>query len=306
MALKQQDKINANRYAFTNMNPDNIFFEIPDYRNIAAAGLYPVDMHNHSTHSDGHAKVRTLVKNAAKKGFGISITDHNQISGVKEALQMKEYDTIIVPGIEISASDGPHILVYFFSMDEMDEYYKRVIAGKKQKSPSLAITLSTPEILSSLEDANCIIAAAHPYGYPLFNKGVMKCIEKEYLEPEIINDFDAMEVVCGGMTRELNLKAVQAAGKYGISMIGGSDSHLLSESGSVVTCISGDSYEEVLEEIAKGRTRIVGIEKSVLKKTISGSVVLTKYLRYAPSSMAIHYRQNAPRVRHYLSKKRKI
>lgn len=296
--------ININRYAFTYMNSDKVFFENPDYQKIRAEGFYPVDMHNHSNHSDGHPGIRGLVKNAARKGFGISITDHNQISGVREAFQQNYGDAIIVPGIEISASDGPHILLYFFSVSELEEYYKAEIEAKKQKSPCLAITLSTEEILYSLEDSNCIIAAAHPYGYPLFNKGVMKCIEKEYLDPSIMREFDALEAVCGGMSRELNLKAIDTAEKYGISMIGGSDGHLLKESGCVVTCTSGGSHEEFLEEIAKNRTIVVGTERSIFEKTLMGGIVMTKYIRYTPSSLAIHYRQNVPRVGHFLRKKR--
>ena len=66
------------------------------------------DMHVHSTASDGRTTPKTLAKYLNKHGLSAAITDHNVISGVKEALDHSEN---IIPGIEVSALEGPHILV---------------------------------------------------------------------------------------------------------------------------------------------------------------------------------------------------
>ena len=79
--------------------------------------------------------------------------------------------------MEVSALDGPHILSYFYSPGELEEFSRRRIEPNRQGSPWLAIKLGTQEIIDRAEDYNCVTIAAHPYGYLLFNKGVQKCIE---------------------------------------------------------------------------------------------------------------------------------
>jgi hypothetical protein len=44
----------------------------------------------------------------------------------------------------------------------------------------------------------------------------------------------------------------------------------------------------------------VGKEKNVVEKGVMSMMVLTKYLRYTLPSLAVHYRQNAPRVRRFV------
>ena len=67
-----------------------------------------VDLHVHSTHSDGTYSVSELVAYAKEKGLkAIALTDHDTVSGVEEALAEGEKQGIIViPGIEISCGNG--------------------------------------------------------------------------------------------------------------------------------------------------------------------------------------------------------
>jgi hypothetical protein len=47
---------------------------------------------------------------------------------------------------------------------------------------------------------------------------------------------------------------------------------------------------------------IIGQEKTLFGKGIMGSLVLTRYLKYTIPSLAIHYEQNAPRIKNYMLK----
>ena len=173
-----------------------VIFRYPDYGELKRKGLTGVDMHFHTNHSDSHTRVKDALKLARFKGIGLSITDHNQVSGVLEARRL-DSQVLSIPGIEVSAWDGPHILLYFFSVGDLEECYKKDIENKKSSSPYLATKLKTEDIVEIAGNYNCLTVAAHPFGYLLFNKGIGKCIEYEYLQPEIIRDFSGLEVICG-------------------------------------------------------------------------------------------------------------
>lgn len=77
------------------------------------------DLHMHSTHSDGALTVEQLVRRAADAGLSIiSLTDHDNASGVEEAIAVgREVGVEVISGMELSASLGDqdiHILGYFF------------------------------------------------------------------------------------------------------------------------------------------------------------------------------------------------
>ena len=80
-----------------------------------------LDLHIHTTASDGTCTPEQVVRMAKKKGFSlISITDHDTMGGVKEALEAGErYNVEVIPGVEISAGVEleVHMLGYGMSPD---------------------------------------------------------------------------------------------------------------------------------------------------------------------------------------------
>lgn len=281
------------------MRDKDVRFDRPVPEELHSRGLFPVDMHFHTNHSDSPTRIKDLLAEAVRKGVGVAITDHNACSGVVEAYQSGS-SAIVVPGIEISAADGPHILVYFYTVSDLRDYYERHVKGKKRESPYLATTLATEDILDSLDGYSCLKVAAHPFGYVLFNKGLVKCIEKAYLPGELIQRFDGLEVICGSMNRALNIRAADLARDLAMVTTGGSDGHMLGDLGSVVTCTESDDVSGIIERIAHGDNLVMGQEKHILGKCVMGPVVLLKYVRYTAPSLRIHYEQNAPRVRRFL------
>jgi hypothetical protein len=256
-------------------------------------------MHFHTNHSDGRPSVHEVLAKARRIGFGLSVTDHNVISGSMQAFRERG-DLLIVPGMEVSAFDGPHILTYFYSPNDLEDFFRHHIEPNRQGSPWLATKLSTQDIIDRAESYNCVTIAAHPYGYLLFNKGLQKCINGGYLQPELMKRFDGFEVICGSMTHSLNLGAMKLAEEKNMSYTGGTDGHLLSDSGGVVTCAQEDTLEGFLDAVASRRNLVIGCEKSSRQKIATGMVVMTKHSRYFLSAMSINYQQNAPRMRHYI------
>ena len=76
-----------------------------------------IDLHTHTTHSDGSASPEELIALAsAKKARAVAITDHDTVSAIVEARAAADRCGIeFVAGIEISAEYSPgtmHILGY--------------------------------------------------------------------------------------------------------------------------------------------------------------------------------------------------
>ncbi len=278
---------------------EGIFREPVTAARIAQEGPTAVDMHFHTNHSDSHTTVAATLRRAKRLGVGVAITDHNTISGSEEAF-LAGSGVLVVPGIEVSAADGPHILLYFYDLDSMRDYYEKHVRPFKSASPYLAISLDSWEIVRRSSTYDCVRVAAHPYGYLLFNKGLQKCIDARYLEQEILEHFDGVEVMCGGMTRKLNDKAAALAERFQRGRTGGTDGHLLHDLGNVVTVGPSDDLEGFLGDIVERRTKVMGKEKTNVQKTIMGSVVMTKYIRYTLPSLRVHYEQNAPRARRFI------
>jgi predicted metal-dependent phosphoesterase TrpH len=89
--------------------------------NLRPAGS--IDLHLHSTASDGRCTPRELVERAARAGVSVmSVTDHDTIAAVPEVrAAAREYGVRAVSGIEITAVDNQrdiHVLGYFLDTDD--------------------------------------------------------------------------------------------------------------------------------------------------------------------------------------------
>ena len=82
-----------------------------------------IDLHTHSTYSDGVLTPTELVTEAKQAGLkAIALTDHDTAAGIKEALAQGVKQNIdVIPGIEVSSwyDNIPiHILGYCFKYDD--------------------------------------------------------------------------------------------------------------------------------------------------------------------------------------------
>jgi len=274
----------------------DIIFEKPLPETIRRLGLLPADLHFHTRHSDSATRVRDALKLAVRRGIGLSITDHNQIGGVIEAGR-QEIRIPLIPGIEVSANDGPHILLYFYSAGDLADFYRRHIEKNRRTGPFTAIRLDTPDILDRREGYACVAAEAHPCGYAFLNRGVERCIAGRCIGEEIYSRLDALEVICGGMARSHNLKAARLATAHNLGRTGGTDGHLLHELGGVVTCAGADTVEEFLDAVRAKETVIIGRERPLVEKAVMGTAVLPHHIPYTIPILQARWEQSLPGIR---------
>lgn len=80
-----------------------------------------VDLHTHSTISDGSDRPEVLVRKAAAAGVRtLALTDHDGTGGLDEAIAASQrLDGFeLIPGIELSAEEGIHVLGYFIQYQD--------------------------------------------------------------------------------------------------------------------------------------------------------------------------------------------
>lgn len=267
------------------MDDERVTFGVTGWEAAARSNLFCADMHFHTNCSDSYTDANSLVKLARKRGIGVAITDHNLIDTLRK-IDLKKTDVMIIPGMEVSTTDGPHVLVYFYEMKDLEDFWVREIRPRLCARPWLALNdCPTETLLDLLEHENCVVSAAHPMGYFHSDKGVEICHVKGRISEDVVKRVDAYEVICSGMTHQSNLDALAAADRHGLSYTGGTDGHLLCEVGNVVTaCDARDRYD-FLETIIKGRSKIIGREKTPIEKIQMGSASFSKFVEHAPSSV---------------------
>ena len=274
-----------------------IKFEIPDWENIAEDGYLCADMHIHTDCSDSYSNIQRLLKLAGSRNVGMAVTDHNLISSL-EAIDINNENVFIVPGMEVSTSDGPHILTYFYEMNDLRDFWQENIRPRLQSCPWLALKdCTTEKLLDLLEEWNCVVSGAHPMGYLGSNKGVEICNRKGYLSDEIVSRLDAYEVICGGMTREDNIEAIRSFRKHGLGITGGSDGHIAEDLGSVVTISKADDVESFLNNIIKRENAVRGSEKDFQRRALTGLTSFYNFLDYTPAVIRVQSHQMAMSIK---------
>jgi hypothetical protein len=87
-------------------------------------GEFKADLHLHSNSSDGAKSPASMVQMAAKLQMAVvSITDHDTVLGVDEAMEAgRKNGVVVIPGVEISTGDGEeiHILAYAKRLDHRE------------------------------------------------------------------------------------------------------------------------------------------------------------------------------------------
>ncbi len=92
-----------------------------------------IDLHMHSTYSDGTNTPEELVRKALGKGLtAIALTDHDTIDGIAEFMQLgAKYGLTTVPGVEISVDtkmpNNGHMHILGLLVDPLDRKLKETL-----------------------------------------------------------------------------------------------------------------------------------------------------------------------------------
>jgi predicted metal-dependent phosphoesterase TrpH len=126
-----------------------------------------IDLHMHTTYSDGAFSPTELVLKAKKVGLDvISITDHDSVNGLKEAMAVgKEIGVEVIPGLEISTDLDEkeiHLLAYFIDIDndELQKYLsffrdERLHRAKRivQKLRNLGLSITIDDVMDHAQNS---------------------------------------------------------------------------------------------------------------------------------------------------------
>lgn len=149
-----------------------------------------IDLHTHSNKSDGSMTPVELVHHAKEAGLSaISLTDHDCIDGVKEAVKEGERIGLeVVPGIEFSAKSQTetHILGYYIDIKNKDilnalEEIKRVRVERTYETSRLlkeiGFDVSVEEVLK-IAPGN-IVGRAH-FARIMMEKGYVSSVKEGF------------------------------------------------------------------------------------------------------------------------------
>lgn len=142
-----------------------------------------IDLHTHSTCSDGSMSPQQLVRHAAQKGLvAIALTDHDSVSGVKQAVEEgKRVGVEVVPAIELSVQSETetHILGYYIDIDHplLKKALDGVMDARNQRTLNTCKKLNELGFDVSMEEA-CAIAPSGIIGRAHFARIMM---EKGYI-----------------------------------------------------------------------------------------------------------------------------
>ncbi len=110
----------------------------------------PVDLHSHTTASDGTYSPRELIREASRRGVRVlAVTDHDSTEGLAEAIDeaARHAPLQIVPGIEINCDvDGGeiHILGYYLDYEApwFQDFCRAQRAERRQRIHRMAARLA--------------------------------------------------------------------------------------------------------------------------------------------------------------------
>jgi len=150
-----------------------------------------VDLHVHSSASDGAFSPREVVERAKAVGLrAIALTDHETMAGVPEALAAgREVGVEVVPGVEISAEfegGACHVLGYY--VDPADAALERALSEARtarekrnldilQRLSGLGMPLTMEEVTRESEGG--VVTRAH-FAAALIVKGHVKSWEEAF------------------------------------------------------------------------------------------------------------------------------
>ena len=122
-------------------------------------GIAPfVDLHTHSTASDGSRAPRDVVRAARELGLAaLALTDHDTIAGLPEAIDAGgEFGIRIVPGVELSAVEGEaetHLLgLHLGDTARIDEQLRQLRAMRLTRAERIVGRLNEHGVRVSLDD----------------------------------------------------------------------------------------------------------------------------------------------------------
>ncbi len=185
-----------------------------------------VNLHIHTTYSDGRGDFRDLIKQAKEKGYKkIAISDHNTVNGYLE----NGIDEIVIPAVEFDVWCGYvflHLLGY--GIDVNNKELQAFCAKSKRETELDIIRIfsqrNIKKLINAIHNAGGIAVLAHPACCWALN-------HEHFVKKLISYGLDGIEVYYpykrhrGIIKFATAHKIEQIADKYNLIKTGGTDLH---------------------------------------------------------------------------------
>lgn len=191
-----------------------------------------IDLHTHTTHSDGELTPPELLAYAAEKKLAaIAITDHDTVSAYTDELftDAKKKEIDLIPGVEISAIDEDnyrfHVLGLFINpasedlktaLSELNKsretYTQRVVEKLTEHGWHVALQVEEGQTVTKAHIADAVIAdpaniekLVRRFGYPPnrgeFIEAIMNAGQECYVVRKTAHPKEALEMIreAGGL-----------------------------------------------------------------------------------------------------------
>lgn len=149
-----------------------------------------IDLHTHSSFSDGSCSPRQLIGLAKEVGLrAVALTDHDTVAGVGEALAAGlELGVEVIPGLEISAQYAPgamHILGYYLdtAQPELLRALRKLQQARAARNPKIIERLAALGL--EITKAEVVSLAGGQVGRPhiaqaLLRRGYVSSIDEAF------------------------------------------------------------------------------------------------------------------------------
>jgi hypothetical protein len=199
------------------------------------------DLHIHTIYSyDGTATVPVVLRRAKEIGLDvIAITDHDEIAGAQEAVELApHYGMEVIPGCEITTAEGD-LLAYYI---------------KEKIKPDLSLI----ETLLRVREQGGVAIAAHPMAGGMGMKSLKPySILRALKHPRASETLLGIEAYNGtSIDRMSNRYAQLLANRLKLAQTGNSDAHVIDTIGFGVTEFEGATAADLLKALRERTTRV--------------------------------------------------
>lgn len=196
------------------------------------------DLHIHSIHShDGTSTIPAILKYVADhtKLDVIAITDHDKVTGLREAMTLgPKYGIDVIPGCEVSTAQG-HLLTLFVT--------QAVPAG-----------LPLIETIKRVGQMGGLCIVPHPEA-PGIGGLKAKDINDALADPEAAKVLVGIETFNGGLVFPKSNQIAQGlGGKLKLARVGSSDAHILTCIGDGMTEFEGSTAADLRVALEQATT----------------------------------------------------
>ncbi|MCL4498711.1 MAG: PHP domain-containing protein [Chloroflexi bacterium] len=204
-------------------------------------GVSFADTHIHSNFSDGVSTIKQILDTVERREniSVIAITDHNTIKGAYFAASLSDYYSFdIIVGEEIMTTDGEIIGLFL--------------------NEEIRPGLSAVETIYRIHEQGGLAIAPHPFVIQLGDMGGRGLWWKT-----AHCDLDGFERMSGNpLLGYNNLMAAYFFSRLGLACHAGSDAHMASTVGSVVTVFEGRGAEDFRRAVIERKIRPIRVAKT--------------------------------------------